>query len=138
MFRTKVHLKPGVLPCLMICTLVACSQLSGQGGVGAGRKPIKKEAVVRFRGGGEIGHMRSSWPFVTLDISDDEICLSIVLRKAVIERRSVQKIVCEKGPAYSAIIVRHNDPQKKANLQFWTASPDEVMSQLRAMGYPCE
>jgi len=94
--------------------------------------------VVRFRGGGEIGHMRSSWPFVTLDVAGDELCLNIVLRKAAIKRGNVTKVVCEKGPAFSAIIIRHNDPEKKANLQFWTPSPDNVMSAIRAMGYPCE
>lgn len=94
--------------------------------------------MVRFRGGGEIGHLRSSWPFVTLDVTADEIRLSIVLRKAVVRREHVTKVMCEKGPAFSAIIVRHDDPHVKANLQFWTPSPEEVMSGFRAMGYPCE
>lgn len=82
--------------------------------------------------------MRSSWPFVTLDVVGDELRLSIVLRKAVVKRDRITKVVCEKGPIFSSIILVHDDPEIKANLQFWTTSPGEVISALRTAGYPCE
>jgi len=94
--------------------------------------------MATFRAGGEIGHMRSSWPFVTLDINENAICLSMIIRKAVIKRENVTKVVCKKGPFSSAIIIMHNDPSNKENLQFWTASPEIVMAEIRAKGYPCD
>jgi hypothetical protein len=124
--------------CVMLWAFLACSQppvpVSGR----AESASKKENAMATFRAGGEIGHMRSSWPFVTLDISENAICLSMILRKAVIKREHVTKVVCKKGPFSSAIIILHNDPSNKENLEFWTASPEKVMAEVRARGYPCE
>ena len=92
--------------------------------------------MTKFRGGGQIGRTISSWPFVALDISDDEIRLSIVLEEVTLKKENIVKVEFKKGLLASKIIFKHSNPLLKINIQFWTFSPDSVMNEIRARGYP--
>jgi len=92
--------------------------------------------MTRFRGGGQIGRVQSSWPFVTFEVLDHEIRLNTVVQEVTIARDQIVQIRCQRGLLVSKVIVEHRAPAIKENVQFWTFSPDAVMNVVRGKGYP--
>lgn len=92
--------------------------------------------MTKFRGGGEIGHIRSSWPFVTLEVNESEIRLNIVIKEVAIQRDNVIRIELKSGLLASKVMIKHGNPTIEENVQFWTFSPESVMREIRAKGYP--
>ena len=73
---------------------------------------------------------------MTLEVNDSEIRLNTVIQEVTIQRDNIVKIESKRGLLASKVIVKHGNPSIKENVQFWTFSPDSVMSEIRAKGYP--
>jgi len=91
--------------------------------------------VSKHTGGGKFGKVQTSWPFMTLTISDDGISLRTILQEVRIKRESIHTIILHKTFLNHRFIFKHNDPAIKKDIEFWTFSPAPVANALRSHGY---
>lgn len=70
----------------------------------------------KHRGGGKIGNVQNSWPFVTLMTNDGSILMSTFLQEALMKRESIQAIILQRNIINYRFIFKHNDPSIKKEI----------------------
>ena len=94
--------------------------------------------IREYRGGGQVGRVWSSYPFVTLRIDEDRIELSSPVSTHVVARERLHRIVIKRPWLRflaSQLRFEHDQAGLAQRVEFWTFRPNEVISGLQAMGY---
>lgn len=89
----------------------------------------------KHTGEGKFGEVRNSWPFVTLEITDDGILMTTIFQEVRMKRESIQTIILQRNFINYRFVFKHNDPTIKNEIEFWKFSPDPVANALRSQGY---
>ena len=89
----------------------------------------------RHTGGCLYGRMRSSWPFVTLTIAADGISMTSILQDIRLRRETIRAITLRKTFINNRFVFEHDDPALKSAIEFWSFSPEPVLTAFRSYGY---
>ena len=89
----------------------------------------------KHTGGGRFGKVRNSWPFVKLTIDDDGISMKTMLQEVRMKREWIQAIILQKYFFNYIFIFKHNEPTIEKEIEFWSFSPNPVVTDLRSKGY---
>ena len=84
-----------------------------------------------FTGGGQIGKVFSSWPFVKLTVKDREIRLSTGVQETTIERENIIRVKFKKRLFASEFKFEHNAIGKNPSIEFWSFSSAVVLDALK-------
>ena len=88
-----------------------------------------------FTGGGQIGKVFSSWPFVKLTVKDSEIRLSTGVQETTIARENIIRVKFKKRLFASEFKFEHNAIGKNPSIEFWSFSPAVVLDALKKYNY---
>jgi hypothetical protein len=93
---------------------------------------------IKFRGGAQIGLVRTSWPFVTLTVSKDKLILNAPLAgKYTFEPKDIVSIEPVAALMTRGLKIRHRVRGYKENVEFLTfQNPQSVIDQIKAIGFP--
>lgn len=93
---------------------------------------------LKFRGGAQIGRIRTSWPFVTLTVCKDRLVLKAPLAGnysfAPTDIVSIEPIP---DRFTRGLRIRHRIDAYKENVEFLTfGDPRGILEEIRAIGFP--
>src|SRR3970040_1157468 len=93
---------------------------------------------IKFRGGAQIGMIRTSWPFVTLTVSKDKVILNVPLAgKYSFEPKDIVSIEPISAFMTRGLKIRHRVKGYKENVEFLTFhDAQSVINQIRLIGFP--
>ena len=93
---------------------------------------------LKFRGGGQIGRIRSSWPFVTLTVRRDRLVLSVPLAgTCTFEPKDIVAIEPIPDLLARGLRIRHRVATYKENVEFLTfRDPRSILEAIRQTGFP--
>lgn len=92
---------------------------------------------IKFRGGAQIGLIRTSWPFVTLTVSKDKLILNAPLAgKYSFVPKDIVSIEPISAFMTRGLKIRHRVKGYKENVEFLTfQDPQSVVDQIRSIGF---
>lgn len=93
---------------------------------------------LKFRGGGQIGRLRSSWPFVTLTVNRDRLVLNVPLvGTCTFEPKDIVAIEPIPDLLSRGLRIRHRVAACKENVEFLTfRDPRAIIEAIRQTGFP--
>jgi hypothetical protein len=93
---------------------------------------------LKFRGGGQIGKVRSSWPFVTLTVSRDRLVLNVPMVGAcAFEPKDIVAIEPIPDLLSRGLRIRHRVEGCKENVEFLSfRDPRGIIDEIRKIGFP--
>ncbi len=95
---------------------------------------------LKFRGGAQIGRIRTSWPFVTLTVRKDRLVLKAPLAgNYTFTPKDIVSIEPIPDPLARGLRIRHRVEAYKEKVDFLTLrDPRSVLEEIRRIGFPVE
>ena len=93
---------------------------------------------LKFRGGAQIGRIRTSWPFVTLTVRRDQLVLKAPLAgnysfgpKDIVSIEPIAALLAR------GLRIRHRVDAYKENVEFLTfGDPRRILEEIKKIGFP--
>ena len=94
--------------------------------------------VLKFRGGAQIGRIRTSWPFVTLTVRKDQLVLKAPLAgNYAFAPKDIVSIEPIAERFVRGLRIRHRVDTYKENVEFLTfGDPRRILEEIRKIGFP--
>ena len=95
---------------------------------------------LKFRGGAQIGKIRTSWPFVTLTVRKDRLVLKAPLAgNYTFEPKDIVSIKPIPDLLARGLRIEHRVQAYKEKVEFLTfRDPRSVIEEIRKIGFPVE
>jgi hypothetical protein len=95
---------------------------------------------LKFRGGAQIGKIRTSWPFVTLTVRKDRLVLKAPLAgNYTFEPNDIVLIEPIPDLLTRGLRIRHRVEAYKENVEFLTfRDPRSIIEEIRKIGFPVD
>jgi len=95
---------------------------------------------LKFRGGAQIGRIRTSWPFVTLTVRKDRLVLRAPLAgNYTFERGDIVSIEPIPDRFARGLRIRHRVEAYKEKVDFLTfRDPRSIIEEIRKIGFPVD
>ncbi len=95
---------------------------------------------IKFRGGAQIGRIRTSWPFVTLTVRKDRLVLKAPLAgNYTFEPKDIVSIEPIPDLLARGLRIRHRVEAYKEKVDFLTfRDPRSILEEIRKTGFPVD
>lgn len=92
-------------------------------------------------GGARLGMFNASYPFATLSVTPDALCLSCLGRDYRFPKGSIRGLSKHQGVFSTGLRIEHTDPSAPtfvvfwASVFFWTSGFEKLKTQMEGLGY---
>ncbi len=88
-----------------------------------------------FRGGARIGLFNATWPFATLNVSDDALSLKVFSRQYSLKKEEVTRLEYFRGWFSVGVKIVHTGAVLDSYAVFWSLAPTKILAEAKRVGF---